>query len=155
MMIKASYWTFRGIVAVGTAALVLGFVAPAMSQTASPRVATILHVEGKARYSVDNVTWQPLKAGVALNLGGVIQTADKSRVDVLFDDPAAESKGADTSGDSQIANVVRLLPGTVLAIDRLTATRYDAIEEVQLDLRSGQILGSARKLTGTAKYEVK
>jgi hypothetical protein len=147
--------TGAGVLAVLTTAGTAG------AQLASPRVATILRVEGKARYSIDNQTWQPLKKGTVFNLGAVIQTADKARVDILLDDAAAtdlksgQAAGGDAAGETQTANVVRVLPDTVLAIDRLTAIRYDALEEVQLDLRSGQILASARKLTGTAKFEVK
>ena len=133
---------------------VIGFATLASAQVASPRVATVIHVEGKARFSVDNQTWQPLKTGAVFNLGAVIQTAEKARVDILLDDAAADLKGGQ-SGDDQTANVVRVLPNAVVAIDKLTAIRYDALQEVQLDVRSGQILGSARKLTGTAKYEVK
>lgn len=138
----------------------LGFAMGADAQIASPRVATILHVEGNARYSIDNQTWQPLKKGAAFNLGAIIQTADKARVDILLDDPTAADQnagftGGGASGDNPVANVVRVLPNTVLAVDKLTAIRYDSLEEVQLDLRTGQILASARKLTGTAKYEVK
>jgi len=139
--------------------MLYGTVAPVGAQVPTPRVATILHVEGKARFSIDNQTWQPLKAGTVFNLGAVIQTADKARVDILLDDAAApDLKGGQSgggAGDDQTANVVRVLPNTAVAIDKLTAIRYDALEEAQLDLRSGQILASVRKLTGTAKYEVK
>lgn len=149
-----------GGLAVACILAMLGLSETARGQVAFARAATVLRLEGKARYSIDNQTWQPLKEGTVFNLGAIVQTAEKARIDILLDDPAAEAKsggqpGGDTAGDNQAANVVRVLPNTVLAIDKLTAVRYDSLEEVQLDLRSGQILASARKLTGKARYEVK
>ena len=54
-------------------------------------------------------------------------------------------------------DVVRIYEDTVLAFEKLatTDTGNDEISETQLDLRSGKIFGTVKKLTPTSRYEIK
>src|SRR5271170_1232095 len=46
------------------------------------QTASVLRVQGAARYSTDNQKWQTLKVGDVLKPGCVIQTAEQSEVDL-------------------------------------------------------------------------
>jgi hypothetical protein len=50
-----------------------------------------------------------------------------------------------------------MMENTVLSIDKLAAadTGADIVTDTQLDLRSGRIFGTVKKLTGGSRYEVK
>ena len=54
-------------------------------------------------------------------------------------------------------DVVRIFADTVLGIDKLSAvdTGADEVTETELDLRSGQILGTVKKQSAASRYEVK
>lgn len=84
----------------------------------------------------------PLSRGQELMPGSAVRTANDSEV-VLFLD--------------QNGPLVMLTENTTLGIDKLTfePTGVDTIIETQLDLKSGRILGVAKKLSATSKYEVK
>jgi hypothetical protein len=54
-------------------------------------------------------------------------------------------------------DVVRLLPDTVLSVDRLTAveTGGDRVTETELDLRTGAIFGAVKKQAAASRFEIK
>jgi FecR protein len=155
--------------------MLAGAVAVAMITLASqaiadnvPQLITVIKVDGNARYSVDNgKSWQKLKRGDELQAGTVIETAEKSIVDILMGEhqgpilasPAGAPSPVHSAGDDSgpKSNVVRVEPSSVLAIDKLTLekTGTDEVSETQLDLRAGQIMGNVKKLSAASRYEVK
>ncbi len=152
--------------------LVCGAVmAVAISASAQTQgAATIVRLQGEARYSTGDNIWHPLEVGIVLRSGAIIQTAAGATVDIVLDDKkvtkdplgaAGSGKSSDTAGASAPPvtkqNVVRMWGDTVLAIDKLlySQTGADAVSETQLDLRAGKIFGTVKKLTAASKYEIK
>ena len=115
-----------------------GLVFDAVAQNASPGTATVAHVQGKARFSIDKRTWDPMRNGSVMGSGAVIQTADNSKVELRVGD-----------GES-----VELAANTVLAIDQLTS-ESGAKHVTELDLTSGEITGNAGQLAEGARHEIK
>ena len=141
----------RSLVVCGLA-LTLASVAQAQSQ----RAAKVVNIKGSARYAVGGGSWEPLKQGMTVSAGSVIQTGVEagSCVDLVLTDsengpvPAAliggsasggASPGATSSGGSGSSkndrrkyqpiaeqNVVRLYANTLLGIDKLTSVQTGA-----------------------------
>jgi hypothetical protein len=132
------------------------------AQTPRERAATVVRLKGAARYSSGDNVWQPIKVGTILKSGALIQTAAKSYVDIVLGDSSLSPKRASAgSGVSYTPkaeqDVVRISQDTVLALDKLSVldTGADQITETQLDLRSGKIFGTVKKLSATSRYEIK
>ena len=162
------------------AALVGGFVltlatgAHAQSTT-KPGYATIVRIEGEARYSPDGDMSHahPLTVGQTLGPGSVIQTAANSKVDIVLGDKitdhlvpvpdkvalAYDSGVRDMVSYRAVAeqNVIRMEGDTVLAIDKLSIlnTGVDAVSDTELDLRQGTIFGNIKKLSAASQYVIK
>jgi hypothetical protein len=103
-----------------------------------------------------------LEVGTVLRAGAVIQTAANSYVDIVLDESAvAMSYGAGATGltyrPSVEQDMVRIFADSVLAIDRLmrTDTGIDQVTRTELDLRSGKIFGTVKKLSAGSEYLVK
>jgi hypothetical protein len=146
----------------GVAFVAMAWLNMASAQTGNQGVAKVVSVKGAARYTTDNTTWLPLKAGDLVKPGAVIQTASGSQVDLLLEGelPPAAGKLSSKAYRPEVAaraNVVRVYENTVLGVDKLARidTGADLVTETQLDLRKGKIVGTAKKLSGASKYEVK
>jgi len=157
------------------AALLL--VAKADAQDAKQGIATIVRIHGTATYTAGDGTWQPLSVGTALGAGAAIKTDPGSTVDIVLSDKVAhaplgtvnalgvvliDNSGgpvhpANTYNGSVQQNVIRMAGGTTLAIDKLnfTDTGADTVSDTELDLQSGKIFGSVKKLSAMSKYEIK
>jgi len=144
--------------------------ATAMAAEAKERVAKVVRIKGAARYSTGNNIWQPLKVGVVLRSGAIVQTAKDSYVDITLGDgafagPAASVKsGPPSSAASALAyrpqadqDLIRLWEDSVISIDKLAMaeTGAEVITETQLDLRAGRVFGTTKKLSAGSRYEVK
>ena len=183
-MKKMSYFARR---LVGSAVVLAVFALGATGVIAEsvPQTITVTYLKGNARYSTDNKTWHVLKKGDVLAPGCLIQTAEKSYVDVVMGDKSASGGGTTQvsnpgmnplgggvsggggagggagggggSAGGLRSNVVRIMENSYLGVDKLLVekTGADAVSETQLDLRAGQILGSVKKLSGSSKYEIK
>jgi FecR protein len=145
----------------------------ASAQSTKPGYATIVRIQGEARYSPGNNVWHPLTVGQTLGPGDVIQTATDSKVDLVLGDkisqhiatnPSRVGLAADsnvrgmTSFKAEAAqNVIQMRGGTVLAIDKLmiSATGIDAVSDTELDLRQGTIFGNVKKLSAASQYLIK
>lgn len=143
-------------------AVALAMVVSASAQQMSQSTAKVVRIKGSARYATASNVWQPLKVGDVLKAGAIIQTAEKSRVDLVLgekDAVAPERKWGDTIKYQPVAeqDFVRVWENSVMAIDKLTVadTGTDKIRETQLDLRAGRIFGTVKKLSAGSKYEVK
>lgn len=143
----------------------------------SAGVVTVVRVHGSAFYSTSGDNWQALSPGMTLEAGAAIKTDPASSVDIVLSDHVVNSGGLakSTSGfpvkDASGApmrqagvnnvlveqNVIRVTESTVLSIDKLTyeGTGADMVSDTELNLQSGHIFGSVKKLSAMSKYEVK
>jgi hypothetical protein len=167
----------RLMIVAAVCGVALMFIAKANAQDVKQGVVTIVRIHGNANFSTDNgVTWQALKIGAALQPGAVIKTDPDSTVDVILAENRApvipsgvvgqNNAGAyaaglpPTAGQYHAAvqqNVVRILGGTELAIDKLTYsnTGAETVSDTELDLRSGKVFGNVKKISAMSKYEIK
>jgi hypothetical protein len=154
-------------------AFLLATAITATADTAALTKAKVIRIKGSARFTTGTGSWQPLKVGDVLTSGTVIQSAADSRVDLVLGDPkatASSSKvglpfasatpggGGGGAGSSKVdQNFLRLMENTVLSVDKLAATDTgaDIVTDTQLDLRSGRIFGTVKKLSAGSRYEVK
>jgi hypothetical protein len=130
------------MVASAVVLVMIGLMNQALAQGAAVLKAEVVKVKGSARYSSDNRTWQTLKKGEILRSGSLIQTGEKSVVDIAIGESAAS---------------LHVVENTVLGVDKLTSEKIgnDEAWEIQLDLRAGQIAGRTDKLSDASKYEIK
>jgi hypothetical protein len=145
--------------------IALAMVTAVAAQTVNQGVVKVVRLKGAARFVGGSNAGQLLKVGDTIKPGDVIQTADKSRLDlVLGDDAVPESKpgtagaGAGLSYSPTVEqNTLRVWENTLLGIDKLaiTQTGADEVTETQLDLKAGHIFGSVKKMSAASKYEVK
>jgi hypothetical protein len=149
----------NGLIACGVA---LGMVSALVAQPADQAGAKVVRLKGGARYKIGSGDWQPLKLGDVVHSGTVIQTAAKSRVDLVLGDasaPVARAVPSDVISYQPTAeqNIVRLWENTLLGVDKMTETHTgaDVVTETQLDLKAGHITGSVKKMSAASKYEVK
>jgi len=155
--------------------LALSFAISANAQS-RPGFATVVSIQGQARYSNDGNAWHPLTVGQTLGAGAVIQTAADSVVDLALgnknfphiaqaSDRVAPVVGAASFGlpsyhSSYVAtapNVIRLYADTVLAVNKLLTsnTGVDALTDTELDLRQGTIFGNVKKQSSASQFVVK
>ncbi len=140
-----------------------------------PGGATIVRIQGEARFSVDGgQSWTPLVVGKVVAAGTVLQTGYNSFIDVVLGKavqipqavtvPDHISAAADEPVRGLISyqpkieqNMVRLTANTTLAIDKLTIsdTGMDTVSDTELDLQKGYIFAKVTKLTGASQYLIK
>jgi hypothetical protein len=159
--------------------LVVGAIALAMissveAQNANVGRAKVVRMKGQARFTTGNGVWQPLKVGDVIKPGTVIQTAMEkgSYVDLVLGEGRAgwigdvgSAGSASSSSASPVANyqakgqqnMVRVWENTALGIDKLTSmqTGADEVTETQLDLKTGRLTGTVKKMSAASKYEIK
>jgi len=152
----------------------LALTAVASAQTIKQGVASIVRIEGEARYSLGDGNWHPLVAGKILSAGAIIQTAHDSKVDILLGKvvempqasawpnrislaPDSPVRGLVDYKPSVEQNMVRMTGDSTLAIDKLTVsdTGVDTVSDTELDLRKGRIFCTVKKLSATSEYFVK
>lgn len=160
--------------AVCTAMFSFGINAQAQSK---PSYVTVVRIQGEARYAktlnpkADD--WHPLVVGQTLTEGSILQTSDNATVDLVLGEkiinhinptpdkvaPAADSavRGLTSYRAAAQQNVIKMNPGTVLAVDKLTMgnTGVDAVSDTELDLRQGKIFGNVKKLSAASQYFIK
>jgi hypothetical protein len=112
--------------------------APAEMQ---PGEIVVRSVDGLAAYSADGSNWAVLQPHLVLGGGIVLKTEADATVDLVM---------------RYSGTALRLTPGTVLEVATLTVedTRADLVTETRLNLKSGALLGSQRKLAKASKFEV-
>jgi hypothetical protein len=151
-----------------------------LSATAADSVAKAVRIKGSVRYAMKDNVWHPLNEGDLVQPGALIQTATNSQADlVLFNkDAATRHHGFAESTDFGISypaplprafgesadhkpvvdqDFIRIYQNSAVAIDKLTVTQTgaDQIRETQLDVRTGRICGTVKKMGKGSKYEVK
>ena len=113
--------------------------------------AKVVRLKGEARYKTGNMAWQGLKAGDLVKPGTIIETAGKSRVDLVL------GAGRLSCHSNAEQNTVRVWENSRLGIDKLTVMKAgaDVVTETQLDLQAGHIFGKVRKMSAASRCEVK
>ena len=152
--------------------LVLSLAVGANAESTSG-YATIVHIQGQARYSNGDNAWHPLLVGQTLGVGAVIQSGSNSVVDVALGDKisqhiaqqpgrVAPATDANVSGlisykTAVAPNVIRMNGDTVLAVNKLVRsnTGVDVLADTELDLRQGTIFGCVKKLSAASQFVVK
>jgi hypothetical protein len=146
----------------------------ASAQTVKPGVATIVRIQGEARYSLSDDIWHPLVVGKMLSAGAVIETGHDAMVDMVLGKsiefpqaapwpdrigpaPDANVRGMVDYRPSVEQNMVRMTGDTVLSLDKLTVsdTGLDTVSDTELDLKQGCIFCSVKKLSAASEYHVK
>jgi hypothetical protein len=128
------------IVALAASALLS---ASAQAETKHNRaVVRAIHGSGAQVSNNKGQSWNAAKVGQFLAASSVIKTSGDTTVDLFLGDNGP---------------VVRVTPDTSMGIDKLDVdnTGIEKVIETQLDLRSGRILGSVKKMAAASKYEVK
>jgi len=152
----------------------LVLAAAVSAQPLKPGVATIVRIQGEARYTLRDGNWYPLVVGKTLGAGAVIETLPGATVDMVLGKTIAMPQAApvpDRIGPapdpmvrgfvaykpSVQQNMVRMTGGTMLAIDKLTIsdTGLDTVSDTELDLWKGRIFCSVKKLSAASQYLVK
>jgi len=152
----------------------IGTASQASAQTARPCYATVVRVEGEASYSLDKINFSPLVPGKYLPPGSSIRTGQNGVVDVVLGTavelpqaswaPERIGLAADYPVRGMISykptaeqNTVRLMPKTLLSIDKLTTTDTgaDTVSDTELNLQKGKIFASVKKLSAAAQYIIK
>src|SRR6266566_401439 len=97
-------------------------------------------VKGGATYSTGG-SWEPLQENITLTRGSTIKTGPDATVDLIL---------------QYNGTVLRLTPNSALSFDRLTqqAAGEEVITETSLNLLSGSIIGSQRKLATPSTFEI-
>lgn len=153
----------KGILNLLVVGLAVALVASASAAPAAKeRVGKVVRLQGAARYSTGNNLWQPLKVGIVLKAGAIVQTAQDSYVDIAIGEEgsiggAGSSRNYNAYKPLADQDVVRLWADSVLSFDKLamTETGAEVITETQLDLRMGRVFGQTKKLAAGSRYEVK
>src|ERR1022692_4966773 len=164
--------TFLGLALCG---VLLNCSFTASAQPGKPGFATVVRVEGIAKYCQDGVHTNPLVPGKFLDKGAVIITGDDGIVDVVLaraiDLPQAKwvperislavdspVRGMITYKPSAEQNVLRLMENTTLVIDKLNdPSRYgDVVGDTELNLQKGRIYASVKRIQDpTVQYLIK
>lgn len=154
----------------------LSFGATAQAQS-KPGYVTVVRMQGEARYALTlnpkAGDWHPVVIGQTLTEGSIIQTAEGATLDLVLGEkilhhidpnpdkvapaPDSEVRGLTAYKALSQQNVIRMNPGTVLAVDKLTIgnTGVDAVSDTELDLRQGTIFGNVKKLSAASQYTIK
>jgi hypothetical protein len=130
----------------GVVSAVAAFIAVSVPITQAqaevqPGQVLIKSVKGNVTYSTAG-SWQPLKENTVVSRGAAIQTGADSTVDLILQ----------TSG-----TVLRLTPNSTLKFDKLNkeSAGEEMITETSLNLVSGSVIGSQRKLASPSSFQIK
>lgn len=171
---KETQRLIKGLVACGVAIAMVSTLAAQSSDL----TAKVVRIKGSARYSTTGTSeWKPLKVGAELAPGTLIQTDTDSAsyVDLILGQVSNENEvmpvsynpttsttsasSANYTGHESKAtqNIVRLASNTLLSVDKLTQvqTGADPASETELDLRTGSIVGRAKKISAGSRFEIK
>jgi hypothetical protein len=127
-----------------------------MAEDLVPAGIRVIRLEGPVRCSLDGGnTWKMLKKGEVLHPGVLVETArEKSLVDLqLSGSSVGKPRAAWQSPD---ANLVRLYANSALELKNVSGKSSDPsrVEEVNLDLRSGQVLAKVAQTSPPSRYEM-
>lgn len=115
---------------------------PAAAAESQPGKVTVRGILGHAQFARGNSPFAVLGPGMDLRQGDLIQTASKSAIELDFGDRIG---------------TVRLTESAVLVLGKIgtTGTNSDAGPDILLELRSGELLGDAKRVPAGSRFEVK
>jgi hypothetical protein len=116
------------------------YLSPASAEIQSGEV-LVKAVHGTATYSTDHATWRPLQADLILERGAVLKTGADATADLIMED----------SGTA-----LRMIPNTELEVAKLNTelAGEQLVTETTLNLKSGAIIGSQRKLSKPSRFDI-
>lgn len=120
------------------AMLAAGSLVSTLSAQSPLLAAEVKGISGRAQFSTGGGPYQPLKGGMILRPGDVVQTASQSALD-LYLGPAA--------------GTVRLTESATLSIDKMMVN--DTTSDVELHLKGGEMLGKVGAAADTSRFVVK
>jgi len=130
---------------------------PSAKAAVAPAAASVTKLGGGARLSYDGHTWQPLRIGMGINAGCVIQTALKSFVEIVVEEL---DKGKTGSKDE--AETIPLRNRIVLEADSIARIRtlpqpgiYSGESEIGVTLDSGKVMCASVASAGSPVVEVR
>ena len=129
-----------------------------------PLPSTVIRVKGAARFTQNEANgWLPLKRGQVLLPSTILQTAKGAQVDLVIGSKLTLPKKQGTNSPAPalvITNGIRLLGDSVLCLKQIegrqaVSTNAAVVRTVELELRSGGIIGIAGKPVEGGKYGVR
>ena len=129
---------FSGVVSLGVLFSTCSAVQSAESQAGEILVKSL---RGRASYCQDKVNWLPLVPNLVLKQGAILRTEGNSTADVVI-----KSSGT----------ALRLTSSTLLEVTRLEkeVAGEDLITRTALELRTGALIGSQRKLENPSAFQI-
>jgi hypothetical protein len=99
--------------------------------------------------------WKLLKAGDIIYAGSMVQTAQGSNLDLLLGEQVkAPAKNSTYNPDALPGHFISLSSDAVLKLDKVARKASSADQEILLELRTGIVNGSVKKLSGSSNYEI-
>jgi hypothetical protein len=175
---KTNRSLLNGLITCGVA---VAMVSSLTAQTAIQGGAKVLRIRGSARYKTPTTEWQPLHVGDLVKAGTIIQTSNeqdgKAYVDLSLSGEKVEfGKSGPVIMDMAPADynpahpptllgyrpsagqdVIRIENNSAVSIEKLSATETGAgaVTDTELDLKTGRLFVSVKKMTAGSKYVVK
>ena len=138
-MNRLLYLSMRMIIPTGCALAAIGL--STASAEIQPGEVRIESIQGAVTYSTDQSTWLEVKPGLVLQKGATIKTGPGASADLVL-----EYSGT----------VLRMTSDSALGLGRLDqeVAGENVISETSLNLKSGSVLGSQRKLAKPSTFEI-
>jgi hypothetical protein len=117
------------------------FLAAASEEIPSSGQVLVQSVQGLATCSTNRVTWVPLRPGAVLGAGAILKTEADSTADLIL---------------KYSGSVLRMMPDTEIEVAKLDVTEAgeEIITETSLQLKSGSVIGSQRKLAKPSMFTI-
>jgi hypothetical protein len=119
------------------------FLAASLQAEVRQGKAVVTAVKGSVTYSYNNAIWKTLKRGDVLKPGATVKTGDASSVDLFLD---------------QNGQLLALNPNSILNLEKLNyeeSLTGQMTVDTLLDLRDGDLIGKAARLSQGSKYQVR
>jgi hypothetical protein len=146
-----SAWTIRQFLICAALLMVAGCATKSPVGKQGAPSAKVVGLKGAARYKTGSDGWQMLRTGDVVKPGTIVETAGKSRLDLVLD---VERPGGHFHAEQDL---VRVWENSRLSLDKLTVreTGADLVQDIQLDLQAGHIFGKVGKMSPASRYEVR
>jgi hypothetical protein len=126
----------------------------AQAETNTTFSARVVAVKGSVRYTTEGKDWEFLEAGDTLKAGALVQTA-KSESNIELQLGELDSSNNATNSKPKPSSI-RLYENSVFGIKKLSTKTTDGgpAEQIELELRSGEMSGVFRSMSQGSTYEL-